>query len=106
MAARRQEKLVGQMIAAARIGAAMSALGRSMTPSAIACTGTRSLVPRSATATASAADNNHVVANKTSRQRMPIKTKVGGDSASNSSVTAGQIECLAKVKASNPNASQ
>ena len=68
--------------------------------------GTRSLALRSATAKASAAANSHDVANSTSRQMMPTKTKAGGDSASNSSTTASQIERRASVNASRPKASQ
>ena len=46
------------------------------------------------------------MANKTSRQMMPTKTKAGGDSASNGSKSASQEERRATVNATTAKVSQ
>ena len=96
---------------ATSIGAATSAFGRSNTPnahsaSASTCAGIRTRAPRSTTANAVAAASSQVVANSTSRQIIPTKTKAGGSSANNGSNNAKRRERRATANASRPKPNQ
>ena len=101
----------GHTMYAARIGAAISAFGRSNTPkahsaSAAACPATRTFMRRSAAAKAVVAASSHVVANSTSRQIIPTKTKAGGIKANSGTNRAIARERGAIASASTPKAAQ
>src|SRR5882672_3104951 len=101
----------GQAMYAPRIGAAITAFGRSKTPnahsaSASTCTGTRSGASRSAAAKTIAAASNQEIANSTSRQMIPTRTKAGGSSANSASTNATRVERRATANARRPKPSQ